>query len=86
MSGMDEVIVYVEAVVVVGVMVYVGATILDQLTSASLINSTGAFNGTVTEVANMFNSTTGMIATVIIIGAAAIIIKMVMGFRKGSSD
>lgn len=84
--SMDECIHYVEAVVVVGVMVYVGATILDQLTSASLINATGSFSGTVTNVADMFNSTIGMVSTVIIIGAAAIIIKMVMGFRKGSSD
>lgn len=84
--GMDEVIVYVEAVVCVGVLIYVGATILDKLTAASLINTTGAFNGTVSDVASMWHGTTGMISTVIIIGAAAIIIKMVMGFRKGSSD
>lgn len=83
--SMDETIKYVEAVVVVGVLIYVGAVVLDQLSSASLINATGAFNGTVTDVANMWSSTTGMIATVIIIGAAAIIIKMVMGFRKGSN-
>lgn len=83
--SMDETIKYVEAVVIVGVLIYVGAVVLDQLSSASLINATGAFNGTVTDVANMWDSTTGMIATVIIIGAAAIIIKMVMGFRKGSN-
>lgn len=82
---MDETIKYVEAVVIVGVLIYVGAVVLDQLSSASLINASGAFNGTVTSVANMWTSTTGMIATVIIIGAAAIIIKMVMGFRKGSN-
>ena len=82
----DETIRYVEAVVIVGVLTYVGATILDQLSSASLINSTGAFNGTVTDVANMWSGSTGMISTVIIIGAAAIIIKMVMGFRKGSGN
>lgn len=84
--SMDECIHYVEAVVVVGVLVYVGAVVLDQLSSASLINASGSFSGTVTDVANMWESTTGMIGTVIIIGAAAIIIKMVMGFRKGSSD
>lgn len=83
--SMDETIKYVEAVVIVGVLIYVGAVVLDQLSSASLINATGAFGGTVTDVANMWDSTTGMIATVIIIGAAAIIIKMVMGFRKGSN-
>ena len=83
--SMDETIKYVEAVVIVGVLIYVGAVVLDQLSSASLINATGEFSGTVTDVANMWDSTTGMIATVIIIGAAAIIIKMVMGFRKGSN-
>lgn len=82
--SMDETIKYVEAVVIVGVLIYVGAVVLDQLSSASLINATGEFSGTVTDVANMWSSTTGMIATVIIIGAAAIIIKMVMGFRKGN--
>ena len=83
--SMDETIKYVEAVVIVGVLIYVGAVVLDQLSSASLINATGSFNGTVADVANMWESTTGMIATVIIIGAAAIIIKMVMGFRKGGN-
>ncbi|AKB40870.1 hypothetical protein [Methanosarcina mazei] len=81
--SMDECIHYVEAVVVVGIVLYVGAVILDQISAGSLINTTGPFAGTVTNVANMWSSTTGMIGTVIIIGAAAIIIKMVMGFRKG---
>lgn len=79
----DETITYVEAVIIVGCLIYTGAVVLDSLTSASLINATGSFSGTVTAVANMWSGATGMIATVIIIGAAAIIIKMVMGFRKG---
>lgn len=83
---MEEVIGYVEAVVCIGCLIFVGASVLDSLTGANLLNATGAFNGTVTKVASMWTSTTGMISTVIIIGAAAIIIKMVMGFRKGSSE
>ncbi|HWQ49885.1 MAG TPA: hypothetical protein VN414_13280 [Methanosarcina sp.] len=56
---------------------------LDKLSAASLINSTGAFNGTAAQIASLWTSSTGIIATIIIIGAAAIIIKMVMSFRKG---
>lgn len=84
--SMDETIKYVESIVVIGVLIYVGAVCLDKLTAAGLINSTGAFNGTVSQVANMWTSTTGMIATVIIIGAAAIIIRMVMSFRSNSNN
>ena len=84
--SMEETIRYVEAVVIVGCLIYVGAVVLDKLSGASLINTTGAFNGTVTDVASMWDSSTSMIATVVIIGAAAIIIKMVMNFRKGSQQ
>ncbi len=82
--SMDECIRYVEAVVIVGIVIYVGAVILDQISAGNLIDATGPFADTVTGVANMWEGTTGMIATVIIIGAASIIIKMVMGFRKSS--
>jgi hypothetical protein len=84
--SMDETIKYVEAVVIVGCLIYVGAVVLDKLSAANLINATGSFNGTVTDVASMWDSSTSMIATVVIIGAAAIIIKMVMNFRKGGSQ
>lgn len=82
MSGLEEAIQYVEAVVVIGTLIYIGAVCLDKLSAAGLINSTGSFNGTVTQVASMWSSSTGMVSTVIIIGAAAIIIKMVMSFRS----
>jgi len=83
---MEETVKYIEAVVIIGVLIYVGAVCLDKLSGASLINSTGAFNGTVADVASMWHSSTGMISTVIIIGAAAIIIKMVMSFRNSSRE
>jgi len=86
MADMGEAISYVESVVVIGTLIYIGAVCLDKLSAAGLINSTGAFNGTVTQVASMWSSSTGMVSTVIIIGAAAIIIKMVMSFRNKSAS
>jgi uncharacterized membrane protein len=83
---MNETISYVEAVVVIGCLLYVGAVVLDKLSSADLINATGSFNTTVTNVASMWASSTSMIATVVIIGAAAIIIGMVMNFRRNSKN
>lgn len=86
MSGMDESISYVEAVVTIGVMIYIGAAVLDKLSGAGMINATGAFNGTAGNIASLWTSSTGMVSTVIIIGAAAIIIKMVMSFRNKSGS
>lgn len=86
MTSMDEAITYIEAVVIIGVLIYIGAVVLDKLSAAEIISSTGAFNGTVNNVANLFNSSTSMIGTVVIIGAAAIIIKMVMSFRNKSGN
>lgn len=86
MTSMDEAITYVESVVLIGVLIYIGAVVLDKLSAAGMINSTGAFNGTVSSVASLWSSSTGMIGTVIIIGAAAIIIKMVMSFRNKSGN
>ena len=83
---MDEAITYIEAVVTVGVLIFIGAVVLDKLSAADMISATGAFNGTVDSVANMWTSSTGMLGTVIIIGAAAIIIKMVMSFRNKSGN
>jgi len=82
--SMEEVITYVECVVMIGVLLYCGAVVLDRLTAANMINATGRFNGTTSQIAGMWTSSAGMISTVIIIGAAAIIIKMVMNFRSGS--
>ncbi len=84
--SMEESIKYVETVVIIGVLIYVGAVCLDKLSAASLINSTGAFNGTAADVASMWGSSTGMIGIVIIIGAAAIIIRMVMSFRGSRNE
>ena len=86
MSGMEEAITYVEAIVTIGVLIYIGACVLDKLSGAGMISSTGAFNGTVDSVASMWTSASGMVSTVVVIGAAAIIIKMVMSFRNKSSS
>lgn len=83
--SMDETIRFVEGAVVIGVLIYVGAVCLDKLSAAGLINATGPFNGTVAQVSSMWTSSTGMVSTVLIIAAAAIIIRMVMSFRKSSN-